>query len=267
MTIDDPKIRRVVAALDVSAKPGEVLQAAVELAAALQAELVGLFVEDRRLLQVAELPFAQEFGLTTARARPLGVDDMERALRRQAERMRRMIGELAQPLGLAWTLEVVRGESLPTALAYAGVDDVLVIGRARYVPKDFVLPAAGAPQRAARLRPVAVLFDDTPQSARALGFAITLSRAAGCDIAVLIPAAGPEKFRASRLAAGRALQARGASAASYAMLPDHGAASAARAARENRAWVLVWPAEERSSAARTAAQLLADLTCPVVMIS
>lgn len=238
----------------------------MELATALHAELVGLFVEDRRLLQVAELPFAQELGLTTARPRPLGVDDMERALRRQAERMRRTIGELAQPLGLAWTLEVVRGESLPAALAFAQMEDVLVIGRARYVPWDDVSARAAMPGKAARARPIAVLFDDTPQSVRALGFAVTFSRAAGCEIAVLIPAAGPEKFRASRLAAGRALQARGASAASYAMLPDHGATSVARAAREIRAWVLVWPAEERGSAARTAAELLADVTCPVVMI-
>jgi len=266
MTSDDPKIRRVVAALDVAAKPGEVLEAAVELATALHAELVGLFVEDRRLLQVAELPFAQEFGLATGRARPLGVEDMERALRRQAERMRRMIGELAQPLGLAWTLEVVRGESLAAALAFAGMEDVLVIGRARYVSWGDVSARAATPGKAARARPIAVLFDDTPQSVRALGFAETLSREAGCEIAVLIPAAGPEKFRTSRLAAGRALQARGASAASYAMLPDHGAPSVARAARENRAWVLVWPAGERGSAARAAAELLADVTCPVVMI-
>ena len=62
------------------------------------------------------------------------------------------------------------------------------------------------------------------------------------------------------------LQARGASAVAYAMLPDAGAASVERALREYRAWVLVWPAGERRSAAGPAAQLLADVTCPVVMI-
>ncbi|MCG6874022.1 MAG: hypothetical protein LJE97_02920 [Betaproteobacteria bacterium] len=266
MKIDDPKVRRVVAALDMAATPGKVLEAAVELATALHAELVGLFVEDQRLLRVAELPFAQEFGLATARARPFGVGDMERALRRQAEQMRRMIGELAQPLGLAWTLEVVRGESLPTALAYPGTDDLLVIGRSRYIPGEFVRPAMGAPGTGARGRPVAVLFDGTPQSVRALGFAVTLARGAGCEIAVLIPAAGPEKFRTSRLEVGRALQGRGASAATYVMMPDHGATSVERAAREHRAWVLVWPAGERSSAGKAVAELLADVTCPVVMI-
>lgn len=267
MTNDDPKIRRVVAALDASATPEEILQAAAGLATALQAELVGLFVEDQRLLRLAQLPFAQEFGLTTARARPLEVVDVERALRRQAERMRRMIGEMAQPLGLVWTLEIVRGDSPQAALTYAGAEDLLVIGRARYyAPGKFDRPAPGASGSRARVGPVAVLFDGTPQAVRALGFATTLARAARCDITVLIPAAGPESFRSRRLEAGRVLQTSGASAVAYVMLPDQGASSVARASRAHRAWMLVWPAGERSTAGKTASQLLAEVTCPVVMI-
>jgi nucleotide-binding universal stress UspA family protein len=262
---EDQKIRRVVAALDVAAAASQVLEAAAGLATALHAELVGLFVEDQRLLQVAELPFAQELSLTTARTQPLVVGEVERALRRQAERMRRMIGDLAQPLGLTWTLEVVRGHALETALAFAEADDLLVIGRARYMPGEYG-SAAGARGTARRTRPVAVLFDGTPQAARALGFAATLAGAVDGDIAVLIPAPGPEVFRARRLEAGRVLQTRGASAIAYVMLPEAGAVSVERASREHRAWVLVWPAGERRAAAGAAAQLLADVTCPVVMI-
>jgi nucleotide-binding universal stress UspA family protein len=262
---EEHKVRRVVAALDVAATPEQVLEAAAGLATALHAELVGLFVEDQRLLRVAELPFAQELSLTTARAQRLVVGQVERALQRQAERMRRMIGDLAQPLGLAWTLEVVRGDSLQTALAYAGADDLLVIGRARYLPGAFGRTASLAGQ-SARARPVAVLFDGTPQAERALGFAATLAGAADGEVAVLVPAPGPEIFRARRLEAAHVLQARGASAITYAMLPDAGAVSVERASRERRAWVLVWPAGERRAAAGAVAKLLADVTCPVVMI-
>jgi len=262
--IDEPKIRRVVAALDAAATPARVLEAAIGLASALHVELVGLFVEDERLRRVAELPFTQEFGLATGRARPLEVADVERALRRQAERMRRILGELAQPLGLAWTLEVARGESLKTAFAFAKSDDLLVVGRARYVPAEFERPvAAGA---GARGRPVAVLYDETPQSRRALGFAATLAGSVGCEIAVLVPVAGPEAFRARRLEAGRLLQSAGTSAAAYVMLPDPGAPTVERASREQRAWVLVWPAGERGAAARATTQLLAEVSCPVVVI-
>ena len=265
MTTDDPRIRRVVATLDLAAAPGQVLEAAARLANALNAELVGLFVEDQRLLRVAELPFAQELGLATASARPFGVGDLERALRRQAERMRHVLGELAQPLGLSWRLEVVRGDSVQTALAYAGADDLLVIGRARYAAGEFRHTAGAGP--GARMRPVAVCFDGTPQSVRALAFAASLARAAAADTTVLIPAAGPEVFRARRLEAGRLLQARGASAGAYAMLPDAGPAAVERALREQRVSVLVWPAEDRRRAgAAAAARLLTDVSCPVVMI-
>lgn len=266
MTTDDPKIRRVVATLDLAATPGQVLEAAASLANALHAELVGLFIEDQRLLRVAELPFAQELGLATARAQSLAVGDIERALRRQAERMRRVVGELAQPLGLAWKLEVLRGDAVQTALAYAGAEDLLVMGRARYVAAEFRRSRAGSPGIVPRMRPVAVYFDGTPQAVRALGFAASLARAANCETTVLIPAAGPEPFRARRLEAGRLLQARGVSAAAYAMLPDEGAAGVERALREQRASVLVWPAADRRAAGTEAARLLADVTCPVVLI-
>ncbi len=262
MKIDDPKVRRVVAALDAAATPARVLEAAVGLASALHAELVGLFVEDERLRRLAELPFAQEFSLATGRAQPLDAGEVERALRRQAERMRRMLGDVAQPRGLAWTLEIVRGESLQSALDFAAADDLLVMGRARYVSTEFERPAAAG----FRGRPVAVLYDATPQSQRALGFAATLAHSIGCEIVVLIPVAGPEAFRARRLESGRALQTAGISAAAYVMLPDAGAASVERASREHRAWVLVWPSGERRTAASATARLLADVTCPVVII-
>ncbi len=266
MTNDDPIVRRVVAALDLATTSAPVLEAAAGLATALHAELVGLFVEDVRLLRMAELPFAQELGLTTASARRLEVGDVERALRRHALRMRRMIGDLAQPIGLAWTLEVVRGESLQSALAYAGANDLLVIGRARYAPEEFSRLMVRAPGSGARTRTVAVLFDATPQSVRALGFAATLARAAGSGIVVLIPASEAESFRARRLEAARVLQVREASATAYAMLPSQTGASVERASREQRAWVLIWPAGERSTAQRAAAELLVNVTCPVVMI-
>jgi len=264
VTNDRLKVRRVVAALDAAAMPVQVLDTAALLATALHAELVGLYVEDERLLRVAELPFAQEFGLVTAHARQIDVLDVERALRSQAERMRRMIGALAGPRGLAWSLDVVRGDALRSAVAYAGADDLLVIGRARYVPGGFT---SAAPGGGARTRPVAALFDATVQAVRALGLAVTLARAAGCEVAVLIPAAGPQPFRALRVDAGRVLEGLGSSAATYVMLPDQDAACVERATRGLRAGVLVCPAGERGAVGTAVARLLANVTCPIVVAS
>jgi hypothetical protein len=94
VTNDKLKVRRVVATLDAAAIPEQVLDTAAVLASALHAELVGLYVEDERLLRVAGLPFAQEFGLVTAHARQIAVVDVERALRSQAERRRHPNGQM-----------------------------------------------------------------------------------------------------------------------------------------------------------------------------
>lgn len=267
MTNDKLKVRRVVAALDAAAVPVEVLDTAAVLATALHAELVGLYVEDERLLRVAGLPFAQEFGLATAHARQIDVVYVERALRSQAERLRRMVGALAGARGLAWSLDVVRGDALRSAVAYARTDDLLVIGRARYASGELGRASAAAPGGGARTRPVAVLFDTTVQAVRALGLAVALARTARCEVAVLVPAAEPESFRALREDAGRVLERLGSTAATYVMLPDGSAAHVERATRELRAGVLVCPAGERSAAGMAVSRLLANVTCPIVMAS
>lgn len=261
-----PKFRRVVVALDAGSAPSAALEAAAGLASGLGAELVGLFVEDQQLLRFAALPFARELGIATARARPVGTADIERALKSHAERLRRLLSETARPLGLAWTLEVTRGEVVQAAVAFAGLEDLLVIGRARYLSLAVGPPAAGLQFPSLRARTVAVLFDATPAAERALVVAQTLARVAGSELAVLVPASGPEPFRERRLQAAAALAACGASASAYVMVPGAEPATIERAARTHRARVLLWPRGERERTAQAVAALLADVSCPVVMI-
>jgi len=260
------RIRRVVVALDATTAPSAALDAAAALASGLGAELVGLFVEDQQLLRFAALPFAQELGIATASARPVRTADIERALKSQAERLRRVLAETARPLGLAWTLEVTRGEVVRAAVAYAGDEDLLVIGRARYLSISTGPPPAGLQFPTLRARTVAALYDGTPAAVRALVIAHTLARVARSELAVLIAAGGPEPFRALRVAAGQVLGAHGATAAAYVMVPGTDPASIERAARAQRARVLLWPGAHRERAAETVAALLADVSCPVVML-
>lgn len=260
------KVRRIVVALDTAAAPSEALEAAAGLASALGAELVGLFVEDQRLLRFAELPFAQELGGATARARPVGTADIERALKVHADRLRRLISDTARPLGVPWTLEVTRGHMVQAALAFVGLEDLLVIGRTRYL--SVTVTQAPTEQRfpSLRARTVAALFDGTPPAERALVLAHMLAQVAGCELAVFIPAAGPELFRAQRIDAAEVLRSQGGSAAAYVMVPNADPATIERAARANRARVLLWPGRGREAAGEAVAALLADVSCPVVMI-
>ncbi len=72
-------IRRILVALDASGASLAALDAAARLAATLEAELLGLFVEDEDLLRLAGLPCAREVGFTFTQARRMESADMERA--------------------------------------------------------------------------------------------------------------------------------------------------------------------------------------------
>ena len=136
-------IRRITVVQE-SPQAGRALAAVAEAAAALQAELHGLFLEDVELLHFAGLPFAREIG-ASARPRGLDVATMERRLRHQAEGARRALAAAAEGKPLRWTFRVERG-SLPARVrsALADADLVVLLG-------DCV---GRRPQRAVALVPV-----------------------------------------------------------------------------------------------------------------
>jgi len=63
------KIRRVIVGLEPASRNAAKLEAAARLAARMEAELVGLFVENIDLLHFAGLPFAREVGFASATRR------------------------------------------------------------------------------------------------------------------------------------------------------------------------------------------------------
>ena len=82
-----PAFERVCVAVDAAANAPDALRAAATLAAAFDAELAGLFVEDLNLVRAAELSFTRELGIESGVSRPLAAEDIERSLRVQAEAM------------------------------------------------------------------------------------------------------------------------------------------------------------------------------------
>ena len=110
--------RRIVAAVDASQRGLEALEQAVRLAAELEAELQGVFVEDEDLLRLAGLPFASEV-TPSSRGRRLDPLSMTRALRAQAERVRRALERAAGGRRVPWSFQVKRGRPIREALAAA----------------------------------------------------------------------------------------------------------------------------------------------------
>lgn len=120
------KARRVVVALDASAPGKAALEAAAELAARLDAELVAVFVEDIDLLHFAGLPFAHEIGFPSAIRRSIDAPAMERRMRLLADEARRSVALIAERTPFKWTFEVTRG-SLPEQLLESAAEAELII--------------------------------------------------------------------------------------------------------------------------------------------
>ncbi len=188
MTEENDKRQRILVALDGSRESLAALEAAVSLAEELDADLIGLFVEDVNLLRLAQMPFAREIHMTTARLRALTGEDMSQAMRLQAARARRALQEAAKRAQVESEFQIMRG-LVPASVVAAAVDaDLLILGRfSRSVSRRRLGSTAKAAlaqarrtilltrQRLAIDRSVLVTFDDTDLSWRALRKAAALS--------------------------------------------------------------------------------------------
>jgi hypothetical protein len=132
------KIRRIVVGLDSAPCGRMVLEPAAAAAAKLEAELVGLFVENMNLLNFAGFPFAREVGFQSAMRRPLDVAAMERSLRIAATAAREMLAAVAGGTALRWSFRVTRGVLPAELLAAADEADLVVAGP--QLPADLVRP-------------------------------------------------------------------------------------------------------------------------------
>ena len=172
-------------ALGEAAPAAEAAAIAAALAKGLEASLAALLVEDERLLRLAELPIAREIGFTSVQPRPVDREELERALRVQAQRARRLIEQVAQSFALSWSLEVVRGNLLRAALQRVGPGDLVVIWRgARYAPAPQARRAAG--RKTAAVPPaIVVVWSAGAAGARALRTGRALARVTGGDLVLL----------------------------------------------------------------------------------
>jgi nucleotide-binding universal stress UspA family protein len=252
MSQTDVAITRIMVALDTSAHSSAALDTAAELASALGAHLLGLFVEDINLLRLAGLPFAREVGRASAAARPLEFAEVERRMRMEAARAQRSIAGAAQRLQLQWSFRVTRGQMIAQVLAEAGQVDMVVFGRAG----EYAAPVVG---------PVLVLFDGSPAALQALATAARLAQANERQLGVLIPAGTTQSFQQQRGLAAASL-GHGVPRASYVALASSDVAHLARAARAEKCSAFVLASGSPPLGADEMRALLHAIGCPVVLL-
>lgn len=199
------KIRRILVALDASAHSLAALEASMELAALLGAELEGLYVEDENLHHLTRLPFAKEVDSVSGETRRLRPSDVETHLRRQAERVRGSFERNARRHQVRWRFRTSRGR-VPARIREAAADaDLVIVGVRSRTPT----PGPGSTTRAlvgstarvmilrrgARLdRGVRVVFDGSAAAVEALdlGREVALERGAQLTVVLTGDAAASE---------------------------------------------------------------------------
>lgn len=278
-------IRRILVALDASSHSLAALKAAVELAASLKAELLGLFVEDINLLRLAGLPFAQEMPYPLAVAQQMDGLRLEQELRTQASQARRALAEAAEPVRVSWSFRVARGQVTAEVLTAAAEVDLLSLGIAsrplirRTRPGSTALTvAAKAPQTVLLLQqgekirsPVLVTDDGSPAAKRALAIATQLIQTLkpngprALTVLTVADANAPElaqrlEQEAETWLLGHDFQL------NFHRLPKADVSSLVQAVRAEQGGLLVLGGETLLLEAETIQALLDKISCPVLLV-
>lgn len=183
------RLRRVLVALDLSAHGAAALEAAAALAARLDAELQGLYIEDEELLRFAAHPAARVLREGAAAAQALTREALEAELALLAREARRALEEAARRAGSRHAFAVARDRVAAALVRAAGEAGLLVLGRSGHAPR----PArtlgstarsvlADAPGAVLLLHagervegPVLAVDDGSPAAGRALALAQALA--------------------------------------------------------------------------------------------
>jgi nucleotide-binding universal stress UspA family protein len=276
-------VRRILVALDPSTPGTALLDAAVEFANRIEAELEGLFVEDIDLMRLAELPFAHELSLPTGLPQPLDLASMEREMRMLAAGARRMLETRAREMHVRCSFRVVRGRIEAEVRAAADTADLVILDRAgatvtRHVRLKSIAgqAAKGAPHSVLLLRGVqaaigsaVVVCDGTAASDRALAAAARLGsrlRRAG-ETGITVLCLGDTRAAAQRAEqkARDALQREGI-VATFRTLIGASPAGLAAALRLPADVLLVLSAELPLIAFEEGERFLADSEGPVLLV-
>jgi nucleotide-binding universal stress UspA family protein len=274
-------LRRILVALDASAHSLAAVEAAADLAAAMQAEMEGLFVEDINLIRLASLPCTREVRYT-ANVASLDLEQMERALKAQAAEARRALAAAARRARVQWSFRVARGHVAHEVLAAAAAADLVSMGKqgrsrspqARLGPTALRV-LAGAPAAlllvghrrvgAHGMRPVLVVYDGSEGAGRALRAAVRLTEAIGVPLTVLLLAEDSDAMRDLKLAVAHSIGGRSIEVRWQALALAEGH-RLLRVIQSDDAALLVLSLSSPRLPAASVGKLLDHITNPVLLI-
>lgn len=200
--VSEHTIRRILVALDASPHSEAALEAAVQVATALDAELRGLFVEDLDLLRTAALPVAHEVHSFAHPPQAMSERRVSRQLAQQAAAARAAFERIVRTAEGAHDFSVIRGRVPEKLIEAAAEADLIALGKAsasrcsrrklgrtaRTVLQRAPVPVMVVREAPAAQAPVITYFDGSAAAERALGLAVTLTRRQpALPLTVLVP--------------------------------------------------------------------------------
>lgn len=271
--------RRILVALDASAHSLAALQAASEIAARLESELVGLFVEDINLVRLAGLPFAREVGFPSAISRELDVAAMERSLKLLAAQAKQAIAATAERVHVPWSFRVARGSVVAELLSAAPEVDLVALGRvsrqvsvSRRVGSTALSVMAKAPRAVFLLEPGAslkppllVLFNESEACPATLRVAAELAKACGDSLVVLIAAARMENAQRLQRMAERMFRD-GSVGARYQIAASTDIREVVKTARQERTGTMVLAGSSPLIRREDFSDLVAESGCSIFIV-
>lgn len=175
--------------------PDRTARLAVELAELLDLDLLGLFLDDTSLRDLASLPFARELRTLGGGWQPLDIERLSRELDTAARSAERLFAEMAQRIPARCRFEVVRGSPRTAIEATSRVGDIVVILEPGSPSERFTDQFSWLSDAAFRSAAAVLLVP--PRIARTIGPIVAVAAAPDdpcIDTALVIAAAAKEEL-------------------------------------------------------------------------
>ena len=126
-----PHRPRIVIAACCVADAMPAIRVGTDLATHLNAEILGMLVEDEAIQRAAALPFARALRWTERTTQPITPESMQGAFARDAEVFRQALARTAGRAAVRWSFERRQGHLFPLLREHAGAGDLLLVGHER----------------------------------------------------------------------------------------------------------------------------------------